>query len=51
MQKYRLLCLQDTIIKENCFKSLKVFKQEGLTIVHFLNKLIALCKEAVRFPF
>jgi hypothetical protein len=26
-------------------------KQEGLTIVHFLNKLIASCKEAVRFPF
>ena len=26
-------------------------KQEGLTIVHFLNKLIVSCKEAVRFPF
>ena len=26
-------------------------KQEGLTIVHFLNKLIISCKEAVRFPF
>jgi energy-converting hydrogenase Eha subunit E len=26
-------------------------KQEGLTIVHFLNKLIVLCKEAVQFPF
>ena len=25
-------------------------KQEGLTIVHFLNKLIVSCKEAVRFP-
>jgi hypothetical protein len=24
-------------------------KQEGLTIVHFLNKLIISCKEAVRF--
>jgi hypothetical protein len=28
-----------------------VAKQEGLTIVHFLNKLIVSCKEAVRFPF
>ena len=26
-------------------------KQEGLMIVHFLNKLIVLCKEAVWFPF
>jgi hypothetical protein len=26
-------------------------KQEGLTIVHFLNKLIVSCKETVRFPF
>jgi hypothetical protein len=26
-------------------------KQEGLTIVHFLNKIIVSCKEAVRFPF
>jgi hypothetical protein len=26
-------------------------KQEGLTIVHFLNKLIVSCTEAVRFPF
>jgi hypothetical protein len=26
-------------------------KQEGLTIVHFLNKWIVSCKEAVRFPF
>ena len=26
-------------------------KEEGLTIVHFLNKLIVSCKEAVRFPF
>ena len=26
-------------------------KKEGLTIVHFLNKLIVSCKEAVRFPF
>jgi hypothetical protein len=26
-------------------------KQEGLTIVHFLNRLIVSCKEAVRFPF
>jgi hypothetical protein len=26
-------------------------KQEGLAIVHFLNKLIVSCKEAVRFPF
>jgi len=26
-------------------------KQEGLTIVHFLNKLIVSCNEAVRFPF
>ena len=26
-------------------------KQEGLTIVHFLNKSIVSCKEAVRFPF
>jgi hypothetical protein len=26
-------------------------KQEGLTIVHFLNKLIVSCKEAVWFPF
>jgi hypothetical protein len=26
-------------------------KQEGLTIVHFLNNLIVSCKEAVRFPF
>jgi hypothetical protein len=26
-------------------------KQEGLTIVHFVNKLIVSCKEAVRFPF
>ena len=26
-------------------------KQEGLTIVHFLNKLIVSCKEAERFPF
>ena len=26
-------------------------KQEGLTIVFFLNKLIVSCKEAVRFPF
>jgi hypothetical protein len=26
-------------------------KQEGLTIVQFLNKLIVSCKEAVRFPF
>jgi hypothetical protein len=26
-------------------------KQEGLTIVHFLNKLIVSCKEALRFPF
>ena len=26
-------------------------KQQGLTIVHFLNKLIVSCKEAVRFPF
>jgi hypothetical protein len=27
-------------------------KQEGLTIVHFFNKLIVSCKEtAVRFPF
>ena len=26
-------------------------KGEGLTIVHFLNKLIVSCKEAVRFPF
>jgi hypothetical protein len=26
-------------------------KQEGLTIVHFLNKLIVSCKEAVLFPF
>ena len=26
-------------------------KQEGLTIVYFLNKLIVSCKEAVRFPF
>jgi hypothetical protein len=26
-------------------------KQEDLTIVHFLNKLIASCKEAVRVPF
>ena len=26
-------------------------KQEGLTIVHFLNKLIVSRKEAVRFPF
>ena len=26
-------------------------KQEGLTNVHFLNKLIVSCKEAVRFPF
>jgi hypothetical protein len=27
-------------------------KQEGLlTIVHFLDKLIVSCKEAVRFPF
>ena len=26
-------------------------KQEGLTIVHFLNKLTVSCKEAVRFPF
>ena len=26
-------------------------KQEGLKIVHFLNKLIVSCKEAVWFPF
>jgi hypothetical protein len=26
-------------------------KQEDLTIVHFLNKLIVSCKEAVRVPF
>jgi hypothetical protein len=26
-------------------------KQEGLTIVYFLNKLIVSCKEAVRVPF
>jgi hypothetical protein len=26
-------------------------KQEGLTIVQLLNKLIDPCKEAVRFPF
>ena len=26
-------------------------KQEGLSIVHFLNKWIVSCKEAVRFPF
>ena len=26
-------------------------KQEGLTIVHFLNKLIVSSKEAVRFRF
>jgi hypothetical protein len=26
-------------------------KQEGLTIVHFLNKLIVSCKEVVRVPF
>jgi hypothetical protein len=26
-------------------------KQKGLTFVHFLNKLIVSCKEAVRFPF
>ena len=26
-------------------------KQEGLTIVHFWNKLIVSCKEAARFPF
>jgi hypothetical protein len=26
-------------------------KQEGLTIFHFLNKLIVSCTEAVRFPF
>jgi hypothetical protein len=26
-------------------------KQEGLTIVHFLNKLIVSCKEAVQLPF
>jgi hypothetical protein len=26
-------------------------KQEGLTIVHFLNKLIVSCKEAVWFSF
>ena len=26
-------------------------KQEGLTIVHFLNKLIVSRKEAVRVPF
>ena len=26
-------------------------KQEGLTIVRFLNKLIVSCKEAVGFPF
>ena len=26
-------------------------KREGLTIVHFLNKLFVSCKEAVRFPF
>jgi hypothetical protein len=26
-------------------------KQEVLTIVHLLNKLIVSCKEAVRFPF
>jgi hypothetical protein len=26
-------------------------KQEGITIVHFLNKLIVSCKEAVRVPF
>jgi hypothetical protein len=25
-------------------------KQEGLTIFHFLNKLIVSCKEAVRIP-
>ena len=25
--------------------------KQGLTIVHFLNKLIVSCKEAVRFPF
>jgi hypothetical protein len=25
--------------------------QEGLTIVHFFNKLIVSCTEAVRFPF
>jgi hypothetical protein len=24
--------------------------KQGLTIVHFLNKLIVSCKEAVRFP-
>ena len=30
---------------------IRVTKQEGLTIVHFLNKLIVSCKEAVRFPF
>ena len=27
------------------------FLEEGLTIVHFLNKLIVSCTEAVRFPF
>jgi hypothetical protein len=32
-------------------KTFKVLSQEGLTIVLFLNKLIASCKEAVRFPF
>jgi hypothetical protein len=26
-------------------------KQKGLTIVHFINKLIVACKEAVRVPF
>ena len=26
-------------------------KQDSLTMVHFLNKLIVSCKEAVRFPF
>ena len=26
-------------------------KQEGLTIVHFINKLIVSCIETVRFPF
>ena len=26
-------------------------KQESLTNVHFLDKLIVSCKEAVRFPF
>ena len=26
-------------------------KQEGLTIVHFINKLIVSCKEAIQYPF